>query len=86
MKELAPLTDLQRETLRCAAEGRLRHTQGRIKGWQYVSMWLAYGRVATCQVKALNKRGLVRAMPSFNECRLTLAGAFELYFEPGRLL
>lgn len=78
-----PLTDLQRMALRCVAEGRCHSTYRRV-GNRSFFMWLAYGRDVTVQLQALRKRRFVRYQPGGPV--LTLAGAFELYFDAAEML
>ncbi len=80
-----PLTELQRETLKCVAEGRCRVVYRHLGRQSFVE-WLAYGRSANCQIDALRKRGLISKWLNRQVAVPTLAGIFELYLDGEALI
>ena len=76
------LTPRQREALQCVAEGRI----GRANKWigrRHIPYWVGGSRDITTQINALAKRGLVRPLSYDGTVHLTVAGAFELFFDAG---
>lgn len=79
-----PLTRLQRRALETIASGRYRVKDVYI-GYQHFQEVMGYnGQLIGGQIASLRRRKFIKGYGTEMNC--TVAGAFELYFEPERLI